>query len=167
MPFNLLKTYNQLLDLLHLNYSERIGSLKRIFERDIEQKQGFCFRTKQIYPVKRQLQDTDMPTLFAHLTTHVIDKTTNQREFEPRRSERLHWLKHHIEERKTKGILVFSVEDPEGIRTYIFDEDENYVVILAPYRDTTAYYLLTAYFLEGRNPEKIKKKYKRRLIDIV
>ncbi len=63
-------------------------------------------------------------------------------------------------------MLIFSVEDPDGIRTYIFDESEKYVIILAPYRDGTSYYLLTAYFLEGRNAEKIKKKHKRRLPDL-
>lgn len=166
MPFNQLKIYNQLLDLLHLNPNERNISLQRVFERDIANNSAFHFRTKQIYPVKRERADVDLNILFSHLTTHVTDKTINKRDYEPKRSERLHWLRHHIEERQKEGVLIFSVEDPDGIRTYLFDEPENYVIILAPYRDKTAYYLLTAYYLEGRNPEKIKKKYKRRLVEL-
>jgi hypothetical protein len=163
MPYNLLKSYNHLLELMHLSVNDRIKSLSRIFVRDVESNINFKFRSKQIYPVKRKEGDTDISILFNHLTTQITDKSINKRDFEPRRSERLHWLKYHIEETKTDGILVFSVEDPDGIRTYIFDELENYVIILAPYRDGMSYYLLTAYFLEGRNSEKIKKKYKRRL----
>lgn len=163
MPFNQLKVYNHLLELSHLSLHERLNSLKRVFERDIERNEEFCFKAKQIYPVKRQENDTDMSILFAHLTTCITDKAIKEREYEQKRSERLHWLKHHIEEKQKVGVLIFSVEDPDGIRTYIFDEAENYVIILAPYRDQTAYYLLTAYYLEGRNPDKIKKKFKRRL----
>lgn len=163
MPFNLTKIYNNLLELLHLSSFAKEKSLQGIFKRDIENNPNFSFRGKNIYPVKRQDDNLDMQTLFNHLTTHVTDKATNKREFEIRRSERLHWIKYHIEERKQEGVLIFSVEDSEGIRTYIFDQPENYVIILAPYRDQTAYYFLTAYYLEGRNGEKILKKYKRRL----
>ncbi len=63
-------------------------------------------------------------------------------------------------------MLVFSVQDTDGIRTYILDEDEKYVIVLAPARSGKEYYLLTAYLLEGRNMDKIKKKYARKLPDL-
>lgn len=59
MPFNLLKQYNDLLELVHLSAYDRLKSLRRIFVRDVEMNPTFQFRTKQIYPVKRQGEDTE------------------------------------------------------------------------------------------------------------
>ena len=64
------------------------------------------------------------------------------------------------------AFIIFSIDDTDGIRTYIFDADENYVIVLAPYRNRLEYYLLTAYLLEGRNVKKIKNKYDRRLQEL-
>lgn len=165
MPTNLLKTYPQLLEIDHLNKSQRTLSLKGIFKRDIEENPEFLFRTKKINPVKGIINE--MQILFNHLTTKIINEQTREREYEPNRSKRLHWIRYHTDENKKVKMLVFSVEDPEGIRTYIFDEEQNYVIILEPYRNQKEYYLITAYYLEGRNPEKIKRKYKRRLPNII
>lgn len=107
-----------------------------------------------------------MQTLFTHLTTFIDDKKERNRIFELQRSLRLHWIRYHLEEKKKENIKVFSVLDNDGIRTYILDEDEHYVIVLAPYRNFQEYYLLTAYYLEGRNFEKIKKKYQRRLPEV-
>lgn len=164
MPLNLLKKYNQLLELAHLTEAARTQSLHGVFSRDVIENQMFWFNSKQINPTKGN--EPPMQILFKHLTTVIVDKETRKREYEPRRSKRLHWLKHHIDEKKAQGMLVFSCEDPEGIRTYIYDSEEFYVIILEPYRDGSEYYLLTAYYLEGRNKDKIKKKYKRRLPDL-
>ena len=164
MPINLLKKFNDLLDLSHLNKTERKQSLYRIFKRDIEDNPDLCFRGRKINPVKGS--EPDMEILYKHLTTVIIDKKTRKREYEPRRSERLHWIRHYIEEKKKDNVLVFSVKEKEGIRTYIFDKDEKYVVILEPYQNRQEYYLITAYYLEGRNYKKILNKYKRRLPDV-
>jgi len=165
MPTNLLKIYPDLLELDHLTEHQRIVSLKGVFKKDIEDNPEFNFRNKKINPVKGE--EDAMQILFKHLTTKIKDERTRERVFEPQRSRRLHWVKHHIEENKKEKILVFSVEDSEGTRTYIFDEEKKYVVILEPYRDQKEYYLITAYYLEGRNHEKIKRKYNRRLPNIV
>ncbi len=47
--------------------------------------------------------------------------------------------------------------------------DKEYVVVLEPLRDKTAYYLLSAYKLEGRDAQrkKIERKYKRRWQEIL
>lgn len=164
MALNLLKKYNQLLELSHLSEQTRIQSLQGIFSRDVVENNQFWFNCKQINPTKGN--EPPMQILFKHLTTVITDKATRKREYEPRRSERLHWLRHHIDEKKAEGMLVFSCQDPDGIRTYIYDSDEAYVIILEPYRDGSEYYLLTAYFVEGRNTEKIKKKHKRKLPEL-
>lgn len=165
MPFNLLKVYNQLLEFLGMNVHQRTQSLMGVFQRDIQNNNGFSFRGKRINPTPGQQEP--MARLFAHLTTEVVNPETKHREFERKRSERLHWLRYHIEERKNQGMLVFSIRETGQIRTYILDEDENYVIVLEAFRNQTEYYLLTAYYLDGRNPDKMKNKYKRRLSDII
>jgi len=168
MPLNLLKKYNELLDVTALNEIQREKSLRRIFDRDIVKNSLFTFCTKQINPTPADGQDS-MERLFAHLTTTIIDRAFNKREFCMMRSIRLHWMKYHIDQNKKDNMFVFSVAEPSGIRTYIYDEDEYYVIVLEPMRNKDEYYLLTAYYLEGRDKarEKMMKKYRRRLPDIL
>ena len=52
MPFNLLKKYPELLEILHMNEHQRKESLMRIYKRDIEDNPNFKFREKQIYPTR-------------------------------------------------------------------------------------------------------------------
>jgi hypothetical protein len=165
MPLNLLKVYPELLELAHLNETDRTKSLYAIFRRDIEDNEDFRFRSKRINPVKGE--DDAMQILFKHLTTEIVDIITRKREFEMERSRRLHWIRYHVEERKPDNMLIFSVEEQAGIRTYIFDKDENYVIVLEPYRDRAEYYLITAYYLRGGNERKIRNKYRRRLGNLI
>lgn len=165
MPHNLLKEYNQLLDILAYSPDQRLQSLKRIFDRDIANNQNFCFRAKRINPTPADGEDT-MERLFRHLTTVITDKSTNKREFDMYRSIRLHWIKYHVDESKKDNMLVFSVQEKDGVRTYIYDIDEQYVIVLEPMRRKDEYYLLTAYYLEGKDRarDKMMKKYDRRII---
>lgn len=84
------------------------------------------------------------------------------------RSLRLHWVKVHIEEAFSANLLIFSVKEPEGNRTYIYDRTEKYVIVLEPKKDNY-YFLLSAYPIEGRDEkrDKIEKKYKRRISEIL
>jgi len=170
MPLNLLKKYNQLLDISAMNEFQRIKSLKGVFDRDITNNSNFVFRTKQIKPTPANGQDS-MERLFTHLTTVITDKSSNKREFDRDRSIRLHWIKYHIEESKIDNMYIFSVKEPSGIRTYIYDMDEKYVIVLEPIRDLkkNEYALLTAYYEEGKDKErsKIMKKYQRKLSDVL
>ena len=77
-------------------------------------------------------------------------------------------MKFHIDESKDDDVLQFSVKEPEGVRTYIYDKTEKYVVVLEPLRKVNEYYLLTAYHLTGKDAKrnKILKKYKRKLNEI-
>jgi len=168
MPFNLLKKYNQLLELAGFDELKRELSLKGVFNRDIVNNPNFIFRGKRILPTPDS-GVIKMETLFKHLTTVIVDKNTRKREFDLYRSLRLHWVKFHIEEQKTENMLIFSVKEPEGVRTYIYDKDEKYVIILEPLRNKNEYYLLTAYYLSGKDSkrDKIVKKYNRRLDNIL
>jgi hypothetical protein len=168
MPLNLLKRYSNLLDIGGLTVNQCKESLKGIFDRDITNNPSFKFRTKLITPTPKD-GEIPMETLYSHLTTKVIDKKTRQRAFDIHRSQRLHWVKYHINEKKEDNMLCFSVKEPEGIRTYVYDKDEKYVIVLEPKHNNTIYYLLTAYHLRGKDAQrnKILRKYKRRLHEVL
>ncbi len=161
MPTNLLKKYPELLEIGHLNEGQRRRSLRGVFDKDITNNPVFKFQGKQIRPTTAEGEEP-LDLLFRHLTTVVVDQATKKREFEMGRSLRLHWVKHHIEEKKQNRMRVFSVQESQGNRTYIHDMDERYVIVLEPLRNVNEYYLLTAYHLEGRNHRKMENKYRRR-----
>jgi len=174
MPLNLLKQYPELLELGQFNQYERRNSLLGIFKRDVENNNSFVFRNKRLRPTKKE-GEPSMQTLFNHLTTKKdVDengKKLKSRSFEIHRSIRLHWLRFHVEERKKEKILVFSYEDridrKDVIRTYIYNRNEKYVIILEPQRSKTDYYLLTAYYLnEKQGLRQMKQKYKNKLNEV-
>ena len=164
MPTNLLKTYNQLLELNCLTEHQRILSLKGVFNRDFVNNPDFSFRKKKLNPTPAEGEDT-MERFFRHLTTVITDKATRQREYDPSRSVRLQWVRYHLEERKKDNMAVLSVEEPVGKRTYIWDKYEDYIIVLEPLRNKEEYYLLTAYYMEGKEKarNKMAKKWKRRI----
>jgi hypothetical protein len=168
MPLNLLKKYNELLEISAYNDSQRRISLRAIFDRDITNNQNFKFKGKQITPTPAD-GVIKMDTLYTHLTTEIKDKVTRRREFEIHRSVRLHWVKFHINESKADNMLIFSVNEPEGNRTYIYDKDEKYVIVLEPLRKGDGYYLLTAYHIMGKDAQRDKfaNKYKRKLDELL
>lgn len=170
MPLNLLKTYNDFLELAFLSDKERIESLWGVFKRDIIDNIGFSYRNKPIYPTPRENGEVAMQNLFNHLTRkkEYVDGE-NHRVFDMSRSKRLHWIRYHVEQRKQEKMLVFSVDEPEGIRTYIYDMIERYVIVLEPSRTYNSYYLLTAYHLEGKDAkrDKILSKYRKRRLPYI
>lgn len=168
MPLNLLKKYNEHLDILGLSEQERNKSLKGVFDRDFTNNQPIHFNGRKVIPCP---QDgvIEMETLFRHLTTVKIDYNTGQREFEKERSKRLHWVKYHIDQKKQSNMLLFTVKEPEGLRTYLYDEDEKYVIVLEPRVSSNIYFLLSAHYIQGKDAQrdKIKRKYKRKLTEVL
>lgn len=171
--FNILKKYPNLLDLINLSESERHYDLMSIFKRDIEDNPDFTFRSRKIYPIKAQ-GEVDMKRLFKHLTCEEIivkneDGTSYpKRIFEMARSQRLHWINHHVRELTPKNIDIFTVEERDSKKrkvkkTYIYDTVEEYVIVLEQQR-SNAFYLLTAYHLNKDYGKKaIAKKMKKRI----
>ncbi|KUF38634.1 hypothetical protein AS361_05195 [Myroides marinus] len=176
MALNLLKIYNTHLELSHFTEAQRTNSLRGIFDRDIANNEKFQFRTKIIRPLKKE-GEIDMETLFSHLTKkseEVTDengvKIKARNIFDNDRSKRLHWIWHHIQEIK-ENLHVFSCEERKGgknvIHTYIFDAEENYVIVLEPQRSKQDYYLLSAYYLNEEWARKsMRKKWKKRLQEV-
>lgn len=72
MPTNLIKKYPQLLELTG-NLSDILTSLRRIYNRDIQDNPDFKFRGIPIHPLKSEGQE-DMDRTFRHLTTKEYDQ---------------------------------------------------------------------------------------------
>lgn len=170
---NIIKKYPELLELQGISEKERHYDLLSIFKRDIEDNPNFAFRQWRIYPIKAQ-GEADMGRLFKHLTCEEViienEDGTNfsKRVFEMARSQRLHWINHHMKEATPQNIDVFTIEERDSKKrkvkkTYIYDKVEEYVVVLEQQR-TNAFYLLTAYHLNKDYGKKsLMKKMKRRL----
>ena len=178
MSFNHIKKYNSFLEIGHCGERERDEELKSIFNRDIADNPHFIFRGKKIRPLKNEGQPS-MDVLFDHLTREskfINDKNgkkvKTRKDFDFERSKRLHWILHHIQEKSKDMVEVFSHKDrisgKNVIRTYLYDKEENYIVILEPQRSKTDYYLITAYYLkkEMGGPKQIKNKLKRKLPEV-
>ena len=170
---NILKVYPELLELTNLELKERQYDLLCIFKRDIEDNSEFSFRSWRIYPIKTQGKP-DMERLFKHLTCEeVLIKNEDgtiypKRVFELARSQRLHWINHHIKERSPKNIVVFTVEEKDSKKrkvkkTYIYDKVEEYIIVLEHQR-SNAFYLLTDYHLNKEYGKlAIAKKMKKQI----
>ena len=49
-------------------------------------------------------------------------------------------------------MYLFSVKEPEGYKTYFYDNDEKYVVVLEPLRNKNEYYfIIILYIFYGFN----------------
>ena len=181
MPFNKLKKYPDLLDLISLNEKSRTKSLRAIFDRDIADNHNFKFRNKCIYPIKSD-GIIDMDREFMHLTTEEIEEddgngvVVNHRVYDNFRSERLHWIKTHTDcQVNDSDIVVFSVSErnqrkrADVVRTYIYNKTRKYVIVFEPQiRNGNSYYLLTAYYLNKKYGEKqIKKKLQSKMDEVL
>jgi hypothetical protein len=164
MPTNLLVNYNNLLEIDHLKQESKEKSLRGVFKRDFVDPKRIIFYGKQVFPVPSEGK-LAIEQLFWHLTTKDFDGNS-AREFDSKRAKRLHWVRHHIDIRSPRNIEVFSVLEGKGIRTYIYDKKEKYIIVLEPYRNKNDYYLLTAYPLEGKSFYSFENKLKRKLPEV-
>lgn len=178
MPFNKLKKYPELLDIAFMSDRDRYNSLRGIFDRDITDNPNFIFRGNRIYPLKSDGQ-LDLDREFTHLTTEEVEieedgKNVKHRVFDIHRSQRLHWIRPHIEEKINVNVVVFSAIERDKnarkdvIKTYIYNKVQKYVIVLeAQHGNSSGYFLLTAYYLNREYGEKaILKKYRKRLPQI-
>lgn len=158
MPSNLLKNYNERLELLYTSHKDNLNSLRSVFNRDMNGFTGLELEGMPIKPTTADGEDT-MDRLFRHLTTIVTDKNTKKREFETERSIRIHWIKYHLTNDQ-KDKIVFTVIDEK--RVYVLDKAERYVIVFEPMRNEKAFYLLTAYPLLPASYKAVMTKMEKR-----
>ncbi len=179
MALNQAKAYPQLLEIIHLTERERKESLRKVFDRDITFNDAFLFQAKQIRPTQAD-GEIDLGNVFNHLITEdeIVERedgsTYKRRVFEKDRSERLHWIKPHVDEEIKDTVHVFSVIERDQrkrkdiTRTYIYNSDQKYVVVLEPQNSELDYFLLSAYHLNKKYAIKqMKKKMKKKLPQVL
>ena len=92
-------------------------------------------------------------------------KVESERTFAPRRCERIAWVRAIIENVTDPAIKIWDYKEGNGkIRTYIWLEDYDYVVILEKKsRKQDIYFLVTAFYIDGNSTErKLQRKYDQR-----
>lgn len=156
MPFNLLKKYNELLELGSLEYGDRIKSLRKVFDRDIKDNSNFHFRTIPIVPPT--YGEIGFDGLFHHLITTTVNYKTKHRDFCFIRSMRLHWIKYHIEENKQNYLKIILETINDKKKVYILDEKESYIIVLEEFEGGKFYFLLTAFKLNKKALNRFKNK---------
>ena len=157
MPLNLLKIYNDRLELFHQSERDNLRSIRAVFDRDLTGEPILELQGIPIKPTTADGEDT-MDRLFRHLTTVVTDKDIKKREFERERSVRIHWVKHHVINMSNQ--LVFSVIDEK--RVYVLDRAERYIIVFEPLRKERAFFLLTAYPLLPATYKAVMTKFEKR-----
>lgn len=103
------------------------------------------------------------------------EKKVKHRVFDIHRSQRLHWIRPHIEEKIDDSVIIFSATERDKkarkdvIKTYIYNKTHKYVIVLeSQHGNSKGYFLLTAYYLNREYGEKaILKKYRKRLPQIL
>lgn len=142
MPHNLLKKYPELLELIGSLNDMRV-SIRRVYDRDIENNSAFKFQGIQIHPLKSDEGQLDMDRTFTHLTTKEtsvyddkgVELSEKHRTFDQKRSIRLHWINHHVHEITPEKLEIFTIierdmKKRQDVRhTYIYDKVEKYVII--------------------------------------
>lgn len=169
MPLNLLKKYPSLLEFYHDSFDKNMQSIKVVFNRDFKPG-SLSFRRKRIHPIPSE-DEYSMDILFDHLTNKIEDyETMSRKYFDRDRTIRMHWIKPHCEQKVDCDLMIFSTKERRRtFRTYIYNTKKNYVIVLEPLRCGDAYYLCSAYKLEGKDSKrnKIVSKYKYKLNEIL
>jgi len=102
---------------------------------------------------------------FLHLITR-FDYQTDERLFDPRRSEKLPWCGAVIENIDRKEVMYWDYEEGnKTTRTYIWLKEYDYVVVLQrrSLRKFDVYFLITAFHVDGASKRRnLERKYKNR-----
>ncbi len=160
----------------HSGTGDTYEMLYRIFCRDIKNHDlKYGRHTVWIF---NDLED-GRETLFWHLTSreqkarrvprrkrkfYDVDEIPAQRLPDPRRSERLPWVKPLIENAEKSEVLAWDYEEGNGsIKTYSWLKDLDFVVIMKKYPDGKRR-LITAFYVDSEYKRRdFENKYKKRI----
>lgn len=100
--------------------------------------------------VRKYPEVEGMHRTFYHITHQGEDENNRQPDF--RRMERIRYPKFVIDQNKHEDILIWKNTRGSDKRTVLYNESENYIVILAERKD---YYLfITAYYIETEHRKR-------------
>jgi|AntRauTorcE11898_2_1112593.scaffolds.fasta_scaffold13930_2 hypothetical protein len=141
------------------DYERYTNHLHEIFLNDFVRTK-LILDDKPIYYDDRVIDGSGKCECFIHITT-CEDDTTNERNFDPRRCERLCWAKPTIENRDDAvAVKVWEVRKKGKNKLNLLIEEERYHVVLT--KTKKAYALTTAYYVDRNHMlRKLLKEYRR------
>jgi hypothetical protein len=143
------------------DWNKTLERLYAIFERDFSSRPP-QFRNKKLWWNRRVKAGEVYPEGFWHLITRT-DQKTGERLPDYRRAERLCWCRPVIEHYDQPEVTTWDADKQGRIRTYLWVEPEDYVVVLES-RGTEIAFLITAYFIDGESSRRsLRRSYADRL----
>jgi hypothetical protein len=134
--------------------------LHAVFTRDFTVGRP-CFRGLRLWWDRRSGTD-GYEEGFWHLISRT-DERSGDRVPDYRRAERLCWCKPLIEHADEPGVVTWNADHQGKVRSYLWLQEEDYVVILA-HRAGDVAMLVTAYHVDGESTRrKLKRSYDSRL----
>ena len=141
-----------------------LAKLYHIFDEDFR-KTECTFEGRPVWWDRRILPGDRYEEGFWHLITKT-DQKTKDRLFDPRRAERLSWCCPIISNVDDDAVKVWNFREARGqLRTYIWLEDWDYIVILEKRRQRVSEiaFLLTAFHVGGQaTRRRLRAKYEKR-----
>jgi len=115
-------------------------------------------------PVYPQINPKEDNKEFSYWHITHEGKIESEREFAPRRCERIAWIRAIIENVNDPSVTIWDYKEGKGkIRTYIWLEEYDYIVILEKSRKKDKYFLVTAFYFEGNSTYRnLERKYDQR-----
>lgn len=137
-----------------------------IFERDIKNGNPML-NSRMVWYERKKKDGNKYEEGFWHLIERE-NKKAKERQFDPRRSERLPWCKPTIENSSQSEVLTWDFEEADGqVNTYIWLVNCDYVAILVRIptdKFGDVYKIITAYYVDGDSRKRnFRKKYDNRL----
>jgi hypothetical protein len=146
------------------NFDEVIMSLYRIFKRDFIDNQPH-YMSIPVWHDRRKNEGEKYEEGFWHLLTRDF-KNISERQFDPRRAERLPWCSPTINNCNDSSVKVWDYKGQRRTTTYIWLEDLDYVVLLQlrNLRTQRIAFLITAYHVDGASVRRsLRRKYEKRI----
>lgn len=145
-------------------WEDIVNRLYLVFVNDLKNRMIYFESRRVIFDNRKT--DSDKENAFWHLIDKEKDKEKDNRLFDPRRAERLGWIRPIIENSHCPDILKFDyVEDNGKVRTYLWLKEYNFVVILEKQtrnRSNLAA-LITAFYVSGKKNINLQYKYENKV----
>jgi hypothetical protein len=130
------------------NFQNYFNAVYKIFEKDFI-KQSLNYEGQIVIVRKYPLVDGIHKT-FYHITHQGEDENNRTPDF--RRMERMRFPKFVIDNNKHQDILIWKNTRGRDERIVLFNETENYIVVLTERSDS--YLFITAYFIETEHRKR-------------
>ena len=140
--------------------NQTYDDLYRLFQRDfVASKPIYETHTVWFYSEMEEGKER----IFWHLTSRNDDET-GERLPDPRRSERLPWVRPMLAQPQHSEVLAWDYEEGDGaVHTYVWLKNDDFVVIMKKYPDGRRR-LITSFWVEYVNTKRrLRGKYDHRL----